>query len=122
MQKSAAVVQRFCELRGDNEAFALFPHQLMDVRRATLDPKRVPCTVQSMVPLFVDRIFEVHVRGHCPVTGEPAMSLAEFADFLLAWNYRGHLASIKCAPLTQRCAPAPRPACNAGLPSPKGAS
>jgi hypothetical protein len=31
-----------------------------------------------------------------PSTGQSAMSLSEFADFLLAWNYRGHPPSVRC--------------------------
>ena len=95
-QKAAAIVQRFTELKGDNASFALFPHQLLGVRPAPgRDPRAPP--VSSMARAFVDRLFEVHVHSCCPATGQPAMSLAEFADFLLAWNYRGYAPSTKCA-------------------------
>jgi hypothetical protein len=96
VQKTEAIVQRFVQLKGHNASFSLFPEQLMDVRTAPHmeDPHR---TVPSMAAYFVERVFEVHVHGACPHTGRPAMTLAEFADFLLAWNYRGHPASTRCA-------------------------
>ena len=50
-----------------------------------------------MTPLFLRRAFVVHVRGMTP-GDSPGMDLAEFADFLLAWNSRGEAPSLRHAP------------------------
>jgi hypothetical protein len=96
MQKTSAIVQRFTELSTGNRSFMLLPHQLMDVRQAP-HPEADQPPVSSMARFFIDRVFEVHVRKCCPYTGQPAMCCAEFADFLLAWNYRGYRPSTRCA-------------------------
>jgi hypothetical protein len=95
VQKSVAIVQRFEELKGDNVGNVLYPDQLMDVRQAQ-NPESGE-SVSSMASFFVERLFEVHVHTVCLETGRPAMGLHEFADFLLAWNYRGFRPSAQCA-------------------------
>lgn len=102
MQKSAAIVRKFRELASRNASFRIFPEQLLRVRLTPWfgphgDAQEPICDVPSMTQYFVERVFEVHVKGACPVTGMPAMSLEEFADFLLAWNYRGQTPSARRA-------------------------
>lgn len=99
VQKSVAIVQRFEELRGSNKSAVIFPHQLADVRQAA--NHETGAAVSSMAPFFVQRVFEVHVCTTCPATGQLGMSLTEFSDFLLAWNYRGFLPSTRCVQLLE---------------------
>ena len=94
VQKAAAIVNKFCELADGNACFKLFAEQLLHVRLSPV-PESVR-EVPSMSRYFVERVFEVHVKGACPKTGRPAMALDEFADFLLAWNYRGQAPSARC--------------------------
>jgi hypothetical protein len=96
MQKTAAIVNKFQELAAGNDFAGLFPEQLMHLRLTPVGPPGAEQAVPSMARFFVDRVFEVHVHGTCPATKQPAMSLEEFADFLLAWNYRGIPPSTKC--------------------------
>ena len=94
VQKAFAIADRFAQLSAGNESDMIFPDQLMQVRMGeNFETGEQVCT---MARFFVDRVFEVHVRGACPVTGQPGMTLTEFADFLLAWNFRGFKASDRC--------------------------
>lgn len=106
VQKAFAIADRFAQLSAGNDSEVLFPEQLMQVRMGeNFDTGEQVCT---MARYFVERVFEVHVRGACPVTGKPGMTLPEFADFLLAWNFRGGKASDRCSCRCWSCAAATR--------------
>lgn len=49
----------------------------------------------SMVPYFLQRVFEEHVHQCSPLTKQPGMALSEFVDFLMAWNHRGQAHSTR---------------------------
>lgn len=53
----------------------------------------------TMAPYFLQRVFEVHVAAVSPIDKQPAMSLEEFVDFLLAWEHCGQPASSRHAPV-----------------------
>jgi Ca2+-binding EF-hand superfamily protein len=89
LQKSKAIYDKFQELDKDRDGM-LSHNELRQVRLAT------DTNICSMADFFVTRVFEEHVRGISCITGQPAMSLEEFADFLLAWNFRGRAPSVKC--------------------------
>lgn len=94
LQKLRDVQCKFMELDHDHDGF-LTQDELALVRPAQEG-------ISSMVPYFVQRVFEQHVRQCPPCKTVPGMSIAEFVDFLMAWNHRGQDHSTKCALRSQR--------------------
>jgi hypothetical protein len=90
LQKAQTVWERFTALDVDGDGM-LTAEELALVRPST---SRIGSS--TMTREFLRRVLEVHVTGTSPVNREQAMSLEDFADFLLAWNLRGEPASNKC--------------------------
>eukprot|EP00892_Ulva_mutabilis_P006966 jgi/Ulvmu1/4641/UM002_0372.1 len=86
-QKLQDVKNKFVELDEDGDGH-LTPDELARVRPGALG-------LSSMVPYFVQRVFEQHVQGCAPQTKQPGMSMTEFVDFLMAWNHRGQQHATK---------------------------
>lgn len=89
LQKLQDVQCKFIELDENGDGY-LTQEELARVRPGEYG-------VSSMVPYFVQRVFEQHVQGCSPLTKQPGMSMAEFVDFLMAWNHRGQEHATKCA-------------------------
>lgn len=81
LQKTHDVHSKFVEL--DDDGDGLLTQEALACVRPTAEG------VSSMVPYFVQRVFEQHVHQCSPLTNEPGMVLTEFVEFLMAWNHRG---------------------------------
>lgn len=89
LQKTHDVHCKFVEL--DDDGDGLLTQEALACVRPTDEG------VSSMVPYFVQRVFERHVHQCSPLTNEPGMALSEFVEFLMAWNHRGQPHSTRRA-------------------------
>jgi hypothetical protein len=90
LQKVYQVCQKFNDLDQDADGF-LSEDEVGRVRPFYN-------TGSTMVPFFLERVFDEHITSISPLHNRPAMSLVEFVDFLLAWQNRGQPASCRHAP------------------------
>lgn len=99
LQKAVEVWNRFSELDGDGDGH-------LEMEEVGLVRPYRNSGMSTMAPYFLQRVWEVHVNSLSPVHRQPAMSLTEFVDFLLAWDHRGEPAACRHAPsATSRLAP-----------------
>lgn len=89
VQKVGQIWQKFSDLDRDGDGL-LSIEELGPIR-----PINTQAHQSTMAPYFLERVWEVHVTTISPAHKQPAMSLEDFSDFLLAWQHRGQPAACR---------------------------